>query len=236
MPQHTKRTRFRRKELRQPDEFETLTGRAVAWARERRQLALGVLGAAAAVALIVLIVSRVGASRTAAAADAFRGAYTTFQAGKFADAAEAFSTVARDYPRTAFGRLAGLYRGHAFARQNAADDAATAYVGYLATSPEPYLRQEALAGLGRAKEASGDPNGALEAYAEAGGIEGPFRSDASLSAARLHEAAGQPDQAREIYARLLKEAPDPELRALLVTKLPPGSQEANDPGVAAATR
>ena len=234
MPQHTKRSRFRRKDLRQPDEFETLTGRALAWARDRQQIVLGVLAAAAAVALVALVVSRVGASRAAAAGDAFRGAYATFQAGKFTEAADAFSTVAHDYPRTAFGRLAGLYRGHALARQAAAGDAATAYTEYLATSPEAYLRQEALAGLGRAREASGDAAGALEAYSEAGGLGGPFRSDALLSAARLHEAAGRPDQAREIYARLLKEAADPELRALLVAKLPPGSQEASDPGVAAA--
>src|SRR5205814_65443 len=69
---------------------------------------------------------------------AFRTAHTTFAAGnKFTEAAEAFAALAHDYPHTAYGRLAGLYRGHAFARQGDAAAAATAYAEYLATSPDP---------------------------------------------------------------------------------------------------
>lgn len=234
MPQHTKRSKIRRKDLRQPDEFETLTGQAFAWAKEHTQLLGGVVGAFVAGALIALIVSRMTASRNESAAEAFRRAKATFDAGKLGEAAEAFGAAARDYPRAPFGGLAALYRGHALARQSDAKGAATAYAEYLASATTPYLRQEALTGLGRAKEASGDTAGALETYAEAGALEGAYRTDALLNAARLHESAGRADQARYIYARLLKEAPDPELRSLLLAKLPPGSEMA-EPGVAAAT-
>ena len=233
MPQHTKRLKIRRKDLRQPDEFETLTGQALAWAEEHTRLLAGVLGTLAVVGLLAVIVNRVSASRNESAAEEFRRAKVTFDAGKFAEAAEAFGAATRDYPRSPYGRLAALYRGHALARQNQPADAATAYAEYLATSPAPYLRQEALAGLARAKETSGDPAAALEAYTEAAGLEGAYRTDALLNAARLHDAAGHADQAREIYARLLKEAPDPELRSLLLAKLPPGS-ETGEPGIAAA--
>jgi tetratricopeptide (TPR) repeat protein len=232
MPQHPKRVKIRRKDLRQPDEFETLTGRALAWAEENSRLLLGVLGAVAAVAVVVLLVNRVGAARNASAAEAFRRAKVTFDAGQMAEAASGFEGVSRDYPRAPFGRLAALYRGHALARQNQAAEAATAYSEYLASASVSYLRQEALTGLGRAKEATGDTAGALEAYAEAGNLDGAFRTDALLNAARLHEAAGHGDQAREIYARLLKESPDAELRSLLLAKLPPGTAD-GEPGMAA---
>jgi tetratricopeptide (TPR) repeat protein len=222
MPQHTKRTRFRRKDLRQPDEFKTLTSRAAEWVRGHQQLGLGVLGGVAAIFVLGLIVSRVGAARSQAAADAFRSAYATFQAGKFGESAEAFGALVHDYPRTPFGRLAGLYRGHALARQGNAGDAATAYGEYLASSPDTYLRQEALTGLGHSKEAAGDRGGALAAYDEAAVLEGPYKTEVLFAAARLEEAGGQADQARERYGRLLKEALDPDLRAQVLAKLPPG--------------
>jgi predicted Zn-dependent protease len=234
MPQHTKRVKIRRKDLKKPDEFETLTGQALAWAEENTRLLLGILGAALAVAAVVVLVNRIGASRNASAAEGFRRAKVTFDAGKFAEAAPAFEAVAHDYPRAPFGRLAALYRAHALAKQNDAAAAATAYGEYLASEKTPYLRQEALTGLGRAKEATGDTAGALEAYADAGNLDGAFRTDALLNAARLHEAAGHADQAREIYARLLKDAPDADLRSVLLAKLPAGT-ESPEPGITAAT-
>ena len=226
MPQHAKRIKIRRKALRQPDEFETLTGQAVNWASANRGLVTGVVAALAVAGLAAVAVGHLRGAERERASLAFRTAHTTFAAGnKFNEAAEAFAALAHDYPHTAYGRLAGLYRGHAFARQGDAAAAATAYAEYLATSPDPpYLRQEALAGLGHAKEATGETTPALEAYVQAGTLEGPYRTDALLSAARLHEAGGRADLAREIYARLLKEAPEPDLKAFLLSKLPPGQQ------------
>ena len=207
MPQHAKRIKIRRKALRQPDEFETLTGQAVNWASANRGLVTGVVAALAVAGLAAVAVGHLRGAERERASLAFRTAHTTFAAGnKFTEAAEAFAALAHDYPHTAYGRLAGLYRGHAFARQGDA-----------------------------AKEAIGETTPALEAYVQAGTLEGPYRTDALLSAARLHEAGGRADLAREIYARLLKEAPEPDLKAFLLSKLPPGQQAtapAKDEGVA----
>lgn len=221
MAQHAKRLKIRRKDLRQPDEFETLTGQALSWAEDHRGLVVGLASALVALALVMIVLGRVRATRNETAAGAFRTAHEAFGGGKYPEAAEAFGALARDYPSTPFGRLATMYRGHALARQGDATGAATGYADFLAsTSMDGYLRQEALAALGRAREASGDGAAALEAYKEAGGIEGPFRTDALLGAARLHEAAGRASDAREIYAGLLKDATDPDVRALLATKVP----------------
>jgi len=225
MPQHAKRLKVRRKDLRKPDEFETLTGQVVDWADANRSLvgaiAIGIL----VIAAIALGVARWRAGRDAAASADFQAARARFAAGSFDEAANGFEQVASDYPRAPFGRLARLYRAHALAGKGDAAAAATAYTEYLASSPPTdYLRQEALSGLGHAQQASGDAKAALESFTQAGAIAGPFRNDALLAAARLHEAAGENDKAREIYASLLPNANDPEFKAFLESKVPPGTR------------
>jgi predicted negative regulator of RcsB-dependent stress response len=225
MPQHAKRLKVRRKDLRRPDEFETLTGQAVDWADEHRNLVIAAVTTLVVIGLAMLVVGRWRANRNEAASAAFRAAQASFEGGRFAQAAEAFASLASTYPGAPFGRLAGLYRAHALARQGDPGAAAAAYADYLATSPDAdYLRQEALAGLARAKEANGDTTAALEAFTQAAALPGPYRSDALLGEARLLEASGQSEKARELYAQLLKDTSDAELQALLRAKLPPGSQ------------
>jgi hypothetical protein len=235
MPQHAKRVKIRRKDLRQPDEFETLTGQALEWADQHRQLLYGVAGAVLVIVLIVFAVNRARTSRNESAATDFNAAHELLAANKNDEAAAAFEDVATRYPSAPFGRLARLYRGHALARKPDAAGAAAAYTEYLATdSGAAYLRQEALTSLGRAKESTGDAAGALDAYTQAGALEGPYRTDALLGAARMHERAGDTEKAREIYARLLAENPQGDLRALLVSKLPPGSEPPPSSGKAEA--
>jgi len=227
MPQHAKRLKVRRKDLRKPDEFETLTGQAVDWADANRSLVGAIAVGILVIAAIALGIARWRTSRDAAASADFQAAHARFAAGSFDEAEHGFEQVASDYPRAPFGRLARLYRAHALARKGDAAAAATAYTEYLASSPPTdYLHQEALTGLGHAQEASGDGKGALESFSQAGAVAGPFRTDALLSAARLHEAAGESDKAREIYASLLADASDPEFKAFLQSKVPASARSA----------
>src|SRR5213594_966290 len=145
MPEHARRIRFRRKALRQPDEFHTLTSQAMAWLGAHRELAAGIALALLVAAAAVLAVSQYRASQVGRAAESFRSAQATFEAGRFADAAAAFEMLGETFPRTPSGRLAGLYRAHALARQGDGSAAAAAYSEYLASGPAAdYLRQEAL--------------------------------------------------------------------------------------------
>jgi tetratricopeptide (TPR) repeat protein len=215
------RVKINRKALREPDEFQTLTGQVGEWAQTHRNLLAGVGAAVLALGTVALGVGWYRARESAAAGARFQSALNDFEAARFAPAVEEFTGLGRDYPGTSFGRLATLYRGHALARQGDAAGAATAYTEYLASSPPTeYLRQEALNGLGSAREASGDKAGALDAYGQAAAIDGPFRMQAQLAMARLQELAGQPDKAREIYLAILKESPGGYVRALLETKIP----------------
>lgn len=216
------RIKIDRKSLREPDEFQHLTTQAGTWLRANQGLVTGIVVGLVAVALIGIGVGWYRARQDEAAAVGFQTAHEAFAAGKFADAADGFASLGRDYPSTPFGKLASLYRGHALERQGDAKGAVTAYQEYLAGTPRTdYLRQEALLGLARSEEASGDAAAAGERFAEAAEMPGPFRTEAKLAQARLAEGAGKPEQARDIYVALLAEAqPGTPLRAFLQSKMP----------------
>ncbi len=215
------RIKLDRKALREPDEFQTLTGQVAAWAQANRTLLLGVAGAAVAVAVVGAGVSWYRSRQAAAAAVRFQSAHEDFQASRWAEAAEGFASLGRDYAGTAYGRVAALYQGHALARTPDPAAATAAYAEFLAGAPAtPYLEQEGLVSLARAREATGDAPGARQALEQAAAIEGPFRSDARLSLARLYEAAGEPDKAKDVYLALLKDAPSGLARTVLEAKIP----------------
>jgi hypothetical protein len=215
-PHHVK---IRRKDLRRPDEFKTVTTHAAEWIVAHRSLAMTVGVAVLVVAIVALLVGRYSASRDEAAAVAFRNAHETFQAGKFAEAAASFGALADEYGSTPFGPFATLYRAHALARQGDFANAIAAYQTFLGSRRAVgYVRQEALVGLAHVQEASGDP-GARDSFTQSAALDGPYRTQALLSAARLAEAAGHGDEARALYARLEKEAPDPEALELARAKL-----------------
>src|SRR5215468_535150 len=173
------RIKLNRKALREPDEFQTLTGQVAAWAQENTALLVGIAAAVLAVSAVAGGVSWYRTRRADAAAVRFQGGDDQFRAGKYAEAADTFATLGRDYPGTPYGRLAALYEGHALARKPDPSGAAAAYSEYLAGTPETeYLRQEALQDLGQAREAARDAKGAQEAYEQAAAIDGPFRTDA----------------------------------------------------------
>lgn len=233
MPQHVKRIKIDRKALRQPDEFQTLSTQAGTWVREHQTLALAALAAVAVLIVVAALVSRVRASRTQAAAVDFRAAHEMFEAGKYPEAAKAFGDLADAYASTPFGTLGTLYRGHALLRQGDGTAAVGAYQNFLASAVvSPDLRQEALMGLATAREKTGDTAGAREAYAQAAEGPGPFRTDALLAGARLDEAQGRTAEAHATYEQLLKGDVDPELRALLSTKVAADAQRPAPPAAA----
>jgi len=105
-----------------------------------------------------------------------------------------FEALEQNASGTPYGRLAGLFRGHALLKQGDGAGAATAYTQYLSTASAPdYLRQQALVGLGHAKELANDMTGAQDAYLQAEKLDGPATAEASLGVARMLDAQGQAD-------------------------------------------
>jgi predicted Zn-dependent protease len=217
-----KHYKITRKTLRQPDEFQTLTGEAFDWIADHQSAVVGAMSAIVAVAALVLGIGWYGQRQADAAAVRLQSAQALFDAGKFPEAAAEFGAVASAYPRTPSGRLATLYRAHALAAVPDPTSAADAYAAYLtATPPTEYLRQQALLGLARANEMLAKREAAAEAYREAAQLTGPFVAQAQVGLARLEEAAGRADVARGLYAEALKAQDlDPDTRSAIASRVP----------------
>ena len=232
MAESAKKVKIRRKDLRGPDEFETLTGEGIAWAQKHQtKFIIGVVGVLL-VGVVTLLIARSRAARNQEASIQFQLATAQLENGSAAVAATQFGNLEQSASSTAFGQLAGLYRGHALLRQGDGAGAAAAYTQYLSTASAPdYLRQQALVGLGNAKQLGNDTSGAHDAYLQAEKLDGPAKDEAALGVARTLEAQGQADQARAIYARLAKDAPDGWVRAAAQEKAP--GVAADEPSAAA---
>ena len=85
--------RLRRKDLKHPDEFETLVGQSTQWAQLHRPLVLGAAAVVLGVALVAVLVSRFQASQAEAAATAFRTAHDDFTANPTAERYDQVGTL-----------------------------------------------------------------------------------------------------------------------------------------------
>src|SRR5438874_13566989 len=103
MPRHARRLKIRRKDLRKPDEFETLTGQALTWAGEHLPVVYGLLAVAVVALVASLAVGRWRASLNEAAAVAFRAAQVRVADCQLQVAAQDFAYVLERYPHAPFG-------------------------------------------------------------------------------------------------------------------------------------
>ena len=215
---HTQR--IRRKELRQPDEFVTLSRRAVAYAEENRATFFTVVGGIVVLLAAILIFRAVRASRETSAATAYAQAHTLLDDKKFPEAATAFQQVADGFSSTSYANLAQLEAGNALLLTGKAGDAALAYQKFLDVGPPTdYLRQLALVRLGSAQEQSDKAADAVRAYASAAEMPGPYAEEALAGHARAAEASGDTAAAKELYTRFLEKYPESDRRALATSRL-----------------
>lgn len=215
---HTER--IRRKELRQPDEFVTLSRRAVAYAEENRATFFLVIGGIVVILAAVLIFRTVRASRETSAAQAYAQAHTLLDDKKYPEAATAFQQVADAYSSTGYAILAQLENGNALLLANRGGEAALAYQKFLdAGAPTDYLRQLALVRLGHAQEQSDKVADAVRAYATAAELPGPYAEEALAGQARAAEASGDATSAKDLYTRFLEKYSGSDRRALATSRL-----------------
>jgi tetratricopeptide (TPR) repeat protein len=169
---------IRRKALREPDEFLTLSNRFVEYAKQHEQrLTMAVLGLVVLLA-IVLGIRWYRASQVSQAGVAFATAQREFKAQKFDAAAAAFARVSSTWPGTAYGELARLYVGNSYAELGKTAEAQAAFADAAAHSGDALVRQAAQYNLGLAKLKSGDKPGGAKDLSAAAAMEGPLRGPA----------------------------------------------------------
>ncbi len=202
------RTRFKRKDLKRPDEFVSRGFQVLTWGRENARVLSWAVGGAALVALVVTGFLSVRSARVRQANEDLGRALGEFRAGHYAAAATQLADVGSRWHATAAGDIAGLYAANANLKANNVETATVVLQDVLNARDWPaYLRQQALVDLAYALEQKGEAEAAAGRYAEAATLDGPYTPLAVLGEARMRERLGQKDQALALYERFVREFP-----------------------------
>lgn len=212
---------IRRKDMKEPDRFQTVASQAATWLAARKRH-VAVAGVAALVVLVIVTVTAVVQSSRAEAAgkalaamlDAVAGEvaatppagtlgryFPSEEAKQRAVVAEA-EKVAAGFAGTRPAALATLAAGDAHYQLKEWDASAKAYQRFLElTAGDDSLRFGALEGLALVAEAKGDLAGAAQGYERLGKEAPRFADRADLERARVLAAAGKADEAKAILTR-----------------------------------
>lgn len=214
------KARMSRKDLKQPDEFITLSRQVLDWGRSHQQL---VIGAGIAVAALVAVLGIASAYRAAqrrdANADLARG-LAKLSSSDFAAATTDLTAVSERWSGTRVGPIAALLAADAALREGQVDQALSLLGGLQSASGSlpSYLQQQILVVWGTALESKQQWAEAAAKYKDAAAIAGPYTGYAVVGQARTLEQAGDAEKARELYRQAYEQFPDIPGREMLATK------------------
>jgi tetratricopeptide (TPR) repeat protein len=213
------RHKISRKELKQPDEFQSIFETAgLFFELHMTEVLLG------AGALLVIIAIALGlyyyeVRQGHAAAARFDQALSDLQGGKYDVAEKELSSLAADEPHRAVGRLANLYLANAYLAQKEPAKARDMLLRYLAEDDASVFRNAALNDLAVTYEELGDYKRAEDAYRQASKIEGPEQARAELGVARMLQKQGKRAEAIAVYNDFLAQHPYAPERAVVMETL-----------------
>jgi tetratricopeptide (TPR) repeat protein len=213
------RHKISRKELKQPDEFQTVFETAALFFE--LHLTEVLLGAAALLVVVAIALSFLyyEAQRGRAASARFDQALSELQGGKYESAEKQLSSLAADDPHRAVGRLANLYLANAYLAQKEPAKAREALLRYLAGDDASVFRGAALDDLAVTYEELGDYKQAEATYRQASAIEVPEQARADLGMARMLQKQGKRDEAVAVYRDFLARHPYAPERTLVMETL-----------------
>jgi tetratricopeptide (TPR) repeat protein len=207
--------RITRKELRQPDWFQTTTEKALdLFTRQRVKVLVG-LAALAAAFLIVLAWQVFKARHNAAASKEFGAALSLYHEQKYREAISEFQKV-QSYRWSRYAALGYLYEANSYlSLGESAKGAAPAQRFLHATAPNTLYRQMALVTVAAIQERQDQCKQAMVAYGEAERIKGALQQEARLGKARCAEQMGDLQEAIASYRDYLKDDPESLVSARL---------------------
>lgn len=235
MPSSTQRHRITRKELKQPDEFETLLDEIGAFFVKNLQQILIASGIVLAVGAIVASIYFYERHRDETAGDNFYSALQQLRDNNYKAAASSFEALAAAEPNRRIGHLAHFYLASAYLGENDLAKARDALVQFVAEEHDPLYTNLALTNLGVIYERMGDYRKAAGAYGQAASVPGPEQLRDELAVARVLTKAGDKPGAIATYRGFLAAHPFAQQRfdALESLAMLGAQPEANAPGVGA---
>lgn len=201
------RKRITRKDLRQPDQFITLTSRFFRYFEEHRTRILLILGLGIGLSLAIWGWNLYRAQQERLASEEYSVALRAFHNGQYETALDLLERL-RAYPRSNFSRLALLYRAHSHIALKRPSEAVPVLEELLSREGKgSYLRQAALLTLGHAHEMAARCADAVNAFDQAAKLEGPLQEDALLAKARCSAQSGDLTGALNAYRDYLSRYP-----------------------------
>ncbi len=212
MPSSTHR-KVTRKELKQPDEFETLLDDIGAFFVENLQQILIASGIILALGAIVVSIYFYERHRDEAAGSNFYSALQQLRDNNYKAAATGFEALADAEPGRRIGRLARFYLASAYIGEDDLLKARDTLVQFVAEEHDPLYTNLALANLGVVYERMGDYRKAAGAYGQAASVPGPEQQRAELGVARVLAKAGDKAGAVAAYRGFLAAHPFAQQRS-----------------------
>jgi tetratricopeptide (TPR) repeat protein len=213
------RHKISRKELKQPDEFQSIFETAgLFFELHMTEVLLGVA------ALLVVVAIAFGlyfyeVRQGGAASARFDQALSQLQGGKYDAAEKALSSLAADEPHRAVGRLSNLYLAIAYLAQKEPAKARDTLQRYLAEDDASVFRGAALDDLAVSYEELGDYKQAENAYRQSAKIEGPEQARAELGVARMLQKQDKHAEAISAYNDFLAQHPYAPERTVVMETL-----------------
>ena len=223
--------RITKKQLREPDEFITLTERAIHFVGEhgKKMIAGGILFLVIIVAILFYQMWERRKDEEAAraygvASEMYEKGMVQAREGSPRDDKEImakFDEVVATFPRTLFGRLSLIYVGNIRLRQGEYDEAIKAYSAFIENAGKQELyKYFAWDGLGHAYAGKKDYEKAIEAYQKILDVGKGFQlEEAHLNIGYCYDKLGKPKEALENFKAFLKNSPKSLLANVISRKV-----------------
>jgi len=220
-----------KKQLKEPDEFITLTERVFIFIREHSGKVAGG-GILFLILILAFIVFQIWDKKKEEEAAREFGVATGLYERGIAQAREGsiqgdkdilakFDEVITRFPRTSSGRFSFLYKGNVYLKRGEFDEAIKSYTAFLDKSGKERLyRYFAWEGLGHAYEGRKDYAKALEAYQKIVEVgEGYQLAEANLNIGYCYEKLGKSKEALESFKAFLQSNPKSSLSNVVLRKV-----------------
>ncbi len=195
--------KINRKELKQPDEFQSFIANAQEFLLSNLQQVIVSSAIVLAAGALAVGIYYYEIHRDNIAGDRFYSAVSELNNKNYAQAETDFQKLADDEPSREVGKLARFYLGSAYFQQGQLDKARDALVAYVPDAKDDLFASMAYEDLGVIYEKMGDLKKAQGAYAQAATIAGPEQGRAQLQVARLMALQGDKAGAINAYQQFL---------------------------------
>jgi predicted negative regulator of RcsB-dependent stress response len=215
----THRTKLRRKDLKQPDEFMTLAYWVQDFFEEHLNkvisgLVIIVVVGAAAFGIYNHVVNVRHATE-----QLFYDGFSALDAKNYKAAEDKFNDLVTNHPSSNAASLARFYLGLAYLNSGDLTHARAQLEDYVQSAAPASLRELAMMDLGVIYEQTHEYAKATEIYKQAAALNGPESNDARIGEARALELDGKRQAAINAYQDFLKTTPYAPQRETVVAAL-----------------